>query len=106
MFCKSIFYRVTPTIINEIGGRFPFLRAFGMRSQSKKLSGPFITVPEDKINIDINRYKAVGGMPFSIQCSFLGNALPNDITSRVRVMFNIDEAEWMPESELHHTFHI
>ena len=74
----------------------PLQNAFNTRTISTKKSNPFITVPEDQISIDINRYKAVGGI-FSHTSLVLGNALPNDITSRVRVSFNVKSAEWMPE---------
>ena len=74
----------------------PLQNAFSTRTISTKTPNPFITVPEDQISIDINRYKAVGGI-FDNSSLVLGNALPNDITSRVRVSFNVKSADWMPE---------
>ncbi|KAK8795236.1 hypothetical protein WA588_004085 [Blastocystis sp. NMH] len=68
-------------------GRFSVCRFFSSRRSSSEQSSSFITVPEDKIDFVINRYKAVGG-----------NASPNDINSRVVVSFNVNEAAWMPEN--------
>ena len=63
---NSLFYRSIPIVsISKEWGNTLF-RSFSSKATSGKTENPFITIPEDKISIDINRYKAVGGI-----CSIL-----------------------------------
>ena len=63
---NSLFYRSIPIVsISKEWGNTLF-RSFSSKTTFRKTENPFITIPEDKISIDINRYKAVGGI-----CSIL-----------------------------------
>lgn len=94
---NSLFYRSIPIVsISKEWGNTLF-RSFSSKTTFRKTENPFITIPEDKISIDINRYKAVGGIFLLFSFLSIGNSLPNDITSRVRISFNVNDADWMPE---------
>lgn len=57
-FQYPVVYRQLPLIVNRVGQNCSLIRCF---SSKKSTNNPFITVPEDKIDINISRYKAVGG---------------------------------------------
>lgn len=62
MHCRSLFIRLIPHTTTGIPRLFPSVSSYSTKRPSEQSKGSFIVVPEDKINIDINRYKAVGGI--------------------------------------------
>ncbi|KAK8794254.1 hypothetical protein JH06_1352 [Blastocystis sp. subtype 4] len=86
ILCQSPSLVTTPYILSIIHEEFFFGRYFSTKPHASENSSPFLSIPENKLHFEINRYKSVGG-----------NAAPNDINSRVVVSFKVDEADWMPE---------
>ena len=97
MLNRLVHFPIKSLPFPQIGRVFEMAVPFSTFSSQQGRSNEFITVPQDKIQFEINRYKAVGGKHFSRFLLFSGNASPTDISSRIVVSFNVMEAEWMPE---------
>ena len=72
------------------------VRFFGSKAPTINLPKGFITVPEDKIHIDVRRQGRIDGSCFRRSACVDMNSEKSSV-NRVILSFNVGSATWMPE---------
>lgn len=72
------------------------IRFFGSKTPTINLPKGFITVPEDKIHIDVRRQGRIDGN-YSRQSESVDMNSEKSSVNRVMLSFNVGSASWMPE---------
>ena len=62
ILCQSPSLVTTPYILSIIHEEFFFGRYFSTKPHASENSSPFLSIPENKLHFEINRYKSVGGV--------------------------------------------
>lgn len=88
---------ISPVALGSAFNPTPFVvRFFGSKSPTINLPKGFITVPEDKIHIDVRKQGRIDGSLFRYSANVDMNSDRSSV-NRVMLSFNVSTASWMPE---------